>query len=43
MPLIWSDSILNLDYDELARLYRVAPLGLKKPEDLKTVSLPTAG
>lgn len=36
MPLVWSDSIENLDWNELSELYRVAPLGNKPPEVLKT-------
>lgn len=36
MPLVWSYSIDNLDWNELAALYRAAPLGNKTPEGLKT-------
>ncbi|HKV11756.1 MAG TPA: GNAT family N-acetyltransferase [Thermoanaerobaculia bacterium] len=36
MPLVWSHSIENLDWNELSELYRVAPLGNKSPEVLKT-------
>ena len=35
-PLTWSSSIETLDWDELAALYRAAPLGNKSPLDLKT-------
>lgn len=37
MPLFWSNSIDHLDWSELAALYRVAPLGNKTPDGLKTV------
>ena len=36
MPLVWSSSIDNLDWLELAALYRAAPLGNKTPEGLRT-------
>lgn len=36
VPLVWSHSIDDLDWNELAELYRVAPLGNKNPESLKT-------
>jgi len=36
MPLNWNESIDGLDFDELAALYRAAPLGNKKPADLRT-------
>jgi len=36
MPLLWSDSIADLDWDELAALYRAAPLGNKNPAGLQT-------
>lgn len=36
MPLIWSHSIDNFDWDELAALYRAAPLGNKTPDGLRT-------
>ncbi|MFO7570705.1 MAG: GNAT family N-acetyltransferase [Smithellaceae bacterium] len=36
MPFVWSTSIEHLDYDELAALYRAAPLGIKHPDKLKT-------
>jgi ribosomal protein S18 acetylase RimI-like enzyme len=35
MPLTWSHSIEYLDWNELADLYRSAPLGNKNPADLK--------
>jgi ribosomal protein S18 acetylase RimI-like enzyme len=35
MPIIWSESIDNLNWDELAALYRAAPLGNKKVSDLR--------
>ena len=34
MPLVWSDSIDNFDWDELSELYHLAPLGNKNPLDL---------
>jgi len=36
VPLVWSDALDNVDWNELSALYRVAPLGNKKPDDLKT-------
>ena len=36
MTYHWSDSTDSLDWDELAGLYRAAPLGNKTPEGLKT-------
>ncbi|MGB4813283.1 MAG: GNAT family N-acetyltransferase [Methylophilaceae bacterium] len=35
MSLNWSNSIEYLNWDELAALYRAAPLGNKNPDDLK--------
>ena len=35
-PLAWSTSVDLLDWNELAALYRAAPLGNKSPEGLKT-------
>ena len=35
MKLAWSDSIDNLDWRELAALYRAAPLGNKLPATLQ--------
>lgn len=37
MKLKWKYEIDNLDWDELSHLYKIAPLGDKKPQDLKTV------
>lgn len=36
MSLVWSDSIAELDWNELAALYRAAPLGNKNAADLRT-------
>ena len=36
MPLVWSYSTDNLDWNELAALYQAAPLGNKNPLSLKT-------
>lgn len=35
MSLVWSDSTENIDWSELAALYRAAPLGNKNPLDLE--------
>lgn len=35
-PLEWTDALETVDWDELAELYRVAPLGTKLPAALKT-------
>ncbi|HVQ01995.1 MAG TPA: GNAT family N-acetyltransferase [Burkholderiaceae bacterium] len=36
MPRVdWSDDLNTVDWEELSALYRVAPLGDKKPADLK--------
>ena len=36
MPRVdWSDDLSTVDWEELSALYRVAPLGDKKPADLK--------
>jgi len=35
VSLVWSDSIVDLDWAELSDLYRAAPLGNKNPADLK--------
>ena len=35
MALVWSHSIEGLDWEELSQLYLAAPLGHKKPDDLK--------
>lgn len=37
MTLKWNYKIDNIDWDELSHLYKIAPLGDKKPQDLKTV------
>jgi len=37
MKLKWKYEINNIDWDELSYLYKIAPLGDKKAEDLKTV------
>ena len=37
MPLTWTDDSHRIDWNELARLYRLAPLGDKSPEALRTV------
>ena len=36
MPLVWSYSLDEVDWDELCALYHAAPLGNKNPVDLKT-------
>ena len=35
MRVDWSDDLNTVDWEELSALYRVAPLGDKKPADLK--------
>jgi ribosomal protein S18 acetylase RimI-like enzyme len=37
MPIEWTESIDDLDWAELAALYRAAPLGDKDPDDLSVV------
>lgn len=37
MPLTWTDDSRRIDWNELADLYRAAPLGDKSPETLRTV------
>jgi hypothetical protein len=37
MSIQWTESIDDLDWDELAALYRAAPLGDKEPADLRLV------
>ena len=37
MALEWSEATNDVDWDELSRLYREAPLGDKKPGDLQVV------
>lgn len=39
MNLDWSDALAGVDWEELAALYRAAPLGDKKPQDLRTAFL----
>lgn len=36
MALEWTDSLSGIDWNELSALYLAAPLGNKKPSDLKT-------
>ena len=36
MPIVWSDSLEDVDWNELAELYRLAPLGTKTAEGLRT-------
>ena len=33
----WSGELAGLDFDELSELYRIAPLGTKPPDALRTV------
>jgi len=33
----WSDDLAGVDYDELSELYRIAPLGIKPADALRTV------
>jgi ribosomal protein S18 acetylase RimI-like enzyme len=37
MPLVWTDSLDAVDWDELSELYRIAPLARKEAAKLKTV------
>src|SRR5262249_51798047 len=37
MPILWTESLEGIDWEELAALYRAAPLGDKKPADLQLV------
>lgn len=37
MPLLWSDKLEEVDWNELSALYAVAPLGDKKPAALQVV------
>lgn len=37
MALVWTHALDGVDWNELSALYRIAPLGEKKPEALKTV------
>jgi len=36
VPLVWSHTLDDVDWNELSALYLVAPLGNKSPENLKT-------
>jgi ribosomal protein S18 acetylase RimI-like enzyme len=36
MNLTWTDSLETVNWDELAALYRAAPLGDRAPEELRT-------
>ena len=36
MPLVWSHTLDDIDWNELSALYLAAPLGNKSPENLKT-------
>ena len=33
----WADDATSVDWDELSELYRIAPLGVKPPDALRTV------
>jgi ribosomal protein S18 acetylase RimI-like enzyme len=35
MELEWRDSLVGMDWQELSELYRIAPLGYKKPRELE--------
>ena len=35
MAIVWSHSVEGIDWEELSELYLAAPLGYKKPADLK--------
>lgn len=35
MAIEWTDSLDNVNWEELSNLYRIAPLGKKEPADLK--------
>ncbi|MBR0856162.1 GNAT family N-acetyltransferase [Bradyrhizobium liaoningense] len=37
MTIVWTDSLADVDWDELSALYRIAPLGNKAPADLARV------
>ena len=37
MSIVWADDLAGIDWDELSELYRIAPLGNKKPGDLALV------
>ncbi|HEU4841774.1 MAG TPA: GNAT family N-acetyltransferase [Ilumatobacteraceae bacterium] len=34
---VWADDTRDVDWDELSELYRLAPLGVKPPDALRTV------
>jgi hypothetical protein len=36
-PILWTDDLTRIDWDEVAALYRAAPLGDKSPGDLALV------
>ena len=36
MNIVWTDSLSDVDWEELSALYRAAPLGDKRPDWLKT-------
>jgi len=36
MNIVWADSLIDVDWEELSALYRAAPLGDKRPDWLKT-------
>jgi GNAT superfamily N-acetyltransferase len=35
--LVWTDSLVSIDWEDLSELYKVAPLGTKPPDALRTV------
>ena len=35
--LVWTDSLISIDWEDLSELYKVAPLGTKPPDALRTV------
>jgi hypothetical protein len=37
MSILWSESLKDMDWEELAQLYRAAPLGDKRAADLELV------
>ena len=37
MPIVWTDHLAGIDWNELSALYRLAPLGDKAPADLALV------
>jgi ribosomal protein S18 acetylase RimI-like enzyme len=37
MPISWSETLENIDWNELCNLYKRAPLGNKTPQGLETV------